>query len=240
MKEEKKVICITGGSSGIGKSIAYNFARINCKVYISGRRNSELERTVREFSKEKLKITAIPCNVSSELNVNQVVKQIIKEEGKIDCLVNNAGITVFKSVLDISNREARDIINTNLLGSIYCTKSVLPYMIERKSGLIINISSIAAKKVYLKSSVYSASKAGLNAFADCLREEVREYGIKVVNILPGPTETPMWDREIRKNSSDKMMKPDDIGHLVVSIFLQPETIVSEELIVRPITGDLNV
>lgn len=240
MKEEKKIIWVTGGSSGIGKAIAYNFAKINCKVYISGRRNSELERTIKEFSKEKLKIKAIPCNVASEVNVSQVVKTIIREEGKIDCLINNAGITVFKNVIDTSNREAKDIIDTNLLGSIYCTKHVLPYMIEQKSGLIINISSFASKKIYPKSAVYSASKAGLNAFANCLREEVREYGIKVVTILPGATETPMWDKEIRKIASEKMMKADDLAHLVVSVFLQPNNIVSEEIVVRPIYGDINV
>lgn len=240
MKEEKKIIWVTGGSSGIGKAIAYNFAKINCKVYISGRRNSELERTIKEFSKEKLKIKAIPCNVASEVNVSQVVKTIIREEGKIDCLINNAGITVFKNVIDTSNREAKDIIDTNLLGSIYCTKHVLPHMIEKKSGLIINISSFASKKIYPKSAVYSASKAGLNAFANCLREEVREYGIKVVTILPGATETPMWDKEIRKIASEKMMKADDLAHLVVSVFLQPNNIVSEEIVVRPIYGDINV
>lgn len=240
MKDDKKIIWVTGGSSGIGKAIAYNFAKINCKVYISGRRNSELERTIKEFSKEKLKIKAIPCNVASEVNVSQVVKTIIREEGKIDCLINNAGITVFKNVIDTSNREAKDIIDTNLLGSIYCTKHVLPYMIEQKSGLIINISSFASKKIYPKSAVYSASKAGLNAFANCLREEVREYGIKVVTILPGATETPMWDKEIRKIASEKMMKADDLAHLVVSVFLQPNNIVSEEIVVRPIYGDINV
>lgn len=240
MKDDKKIIWITGGSSGIGKAIAYNFAKINCKVYISGRRNSELERTIKEFSKEKLKIKAIPCNVASEVNVSQVVKTIIREEGKIDCLINNAGITVFKNVIDTSNREAKDIIDTNLLGTIYCTKHVLPYMIEKKSGLIINISSFASKKIYPKSAVYSASKAGLNAFANCLREEVREYGIKVVTILPGATETPMWDKEIRKIASEKMMKADDLAHLVVSVFLQPNNIVSEEIVVRPIYGDINV
>ena len=240
MKEEKKIIWVTGGSSGIGKAIVYNFAKINCKVYLSGRRNSELERTVREFAKEKLKVFAIPCNVASELNVSQVVKSIIKENGRIDCLVNNAGITVFKSVEDTSTREAKDIINTNLLGAIYCSKSVLPFMIEKRSGLIINISSFASKEVFLKSAVYSASKAGLNAFSNCLREEVRKYGIKVVNILPGPTETPMWDKEIRKISLDRMMKAEDLAHLVVSTFLQPNNLVTEEIVVRPLTGNLNV
>lgn len=240
MKENNKIIWITGGSGGIGKALAYHFAKINCKVYISGRRNSELERTVKEFAKEKLKVKAIPCNVASEINVSQVVKNIIDQDNKIDCLINNAGITVFKDVINTSTREAKEIINTNLLGTIFCTKAVLPKMIEQKSGLIVNISSIASRFIYTKSAVYSASKAGINAFANSLREEVRQYGIKIVNVLPGPTETPMWDKKVRETSAHRMMKADDLAHLIVSIFLQPNSLVTEEIVIRPITGDLNV
>lgn len=240
MKENNKIIWITGGSSGIGKALAYHFAKINCKVYISGRRNSELERTVKEFAKEKMKVKAIPCNVASEINVSQVVKNIIDQDNRIDCLINNAGITVFKDVINTSSREAKEIINTNLLGTIFCTKAVLPKMIEQKSGLIVNISSIASRFIYTRSAVYSASKAGINAFANSLREEVRQYGIKIVNVLPGPTDTPMWDKEIRNTSAHRMMKTEDLAHLIVSIFLQPNSLVTEEIVVRPITGDLNV
>lgn len=240
MKEEKKVIWITGGSSGIGYAVAKDFAKIGCKVYISGRRNTELERTVKEFEKEKLKIEAIPCNIASEANVSQVVKQIISKEKKIDCLVNNAGITYFKNFYDLSFREIKDVIGINLLGSIFCTKVVLENMIKNKSGTIFNISSVASKFIYKGSSVYSASKSGLNMFANVLREELREYGIRIINILPGPTETKMWSQEHRKNFSNRMMKPEDISQIIVSSFLQKPDFTSEEIVIRPITGDLVV
>lgn len=240
METSKKVIWVTGGSSGIGQAIAKNFAKIGCKVYISGRRNTELERTQKQFSKEKIKVEILPCNIASEINVNQTVKQIINKENKIDCLINNAGITYFKSFKNTSLREIKDVINTNLLGAIFCTNAVLDKMIDQKSGVIINISSVAANNTYKGSSIYSASKAGLNAFSRVLREEVREYGIKVINILPGATETAMWSTEHRKMVGAKMMNPDDLAHIVVSLFLQPENLTTEEIIVRPISGDVNV
>ncbi len=238
MSETKKVIWVTGGSSGIGYAVAKNFAKINCKVYISARRNTELDRTVKELSKEKLKVHSLPCNIASETNVSQVVKEILRYEDRIDCLVNCAGITSFKNVVDTSNREIKDIVNTNLLGSIFCIKAVLNEMIKKKSGIIINIISTAAEKVFTGSAAYSSSKAGLNSFAKVLREELREFGIKVINILPGPTETKMWSQDVRKKSSNQMMKPEDLAHIIVSVFLQPDSIVTEEIFVRPITGDL--
>jgi 3-oxoacyl-[acyl-carrier protein] reductase len=240
MGSETKVIWVTGGSSGIGQAIAKNFAKINCKVYISSRRNTELERTAKQFSKEKLKVYSLPCNVASETNVNAVAKQILRESARIDCLINCAGITSFKHAVDSSNREIKDIINTNLLGSIFCMKAVLPEMMKKKSGLIINISSTAAEKIYLGSAAYSASKTGIIAFSKVVREEIRESGVKIVNVLPGPTETQMWSQAQRKSSSHLMMKPDDLAHIIVSIFLQPNDVVTEEILIRPISGDLKV
>lgn len=240
MKDEKKIIWVTGGSSGIGYAVAKDFAKVGCKVYISARRNTELERTVREFEKEKLFIEAIPCNIAAEINVSHVVKQILAKENKIDCLVNNAGITYFKDFIDISFREIKDLIGINLLGSIFCTKVVLDNMIKNKSGTIFNISSIAGKLIYKGSSVYSASKSGLNIFGDVIREELREHGIRIINVLPGPTETKMWSQEHRKNFSDKMMKPEDISQMIVSAFLQSPNVTTEEIIIRPITGNLVV
>ncbi|MBM4176461.1 MAG: SDR family oxidoreductase [Ignavibacteria bacterium] len=240
MKSESKVIWVTGGSSGIGQAIAKNFAKINCKVYISSRRNTELERTAKQFSKEKLKVHPLPCNVASETNVSAVAKQIFRESDKIDCLVNCAGITSFKDAIDSSNREIKDIVNTNLLGSIFCMKAVLPDMMKKKSGLVINISSIAAEKIYTGSAAYSASKAGIVVFSKVVREEIRESGVKIVNVLPGPTETQMWSQQQRKESSHLMMKPDDLAHIIVSIFLQPDDVVTEEILIRPITGDIKI
>jgi 3-oxoacyl-[acyl-carrier protein] reductase len=237
MAKSKSGIWITGASSGIGRAAAIEFAKIGANVFVSARRTIELERLNKELEKEKLSVNIFPCNVASSANVDQTVKKILAEY-KIDCLINNAGITSFKSAVDNSTNEIDDIINTNLLGSIYTIKYVLPHMIEQGGGTIINISSTAAKKVFTQSSVYTAAKMGLLGYTNVLREEVREKNIKIINVVPGATQTPMWSKEIRDQNSENMMQPEDIAQILVWAYLQKGNMVSEEIVVRPIQGDL--
>jgi 3-oxoacyl-[acyl-carrier protein] reductase len=237
MSKEKPGIWITGASSGIGKSAALEFAKTGAKVFVSGRRVSELERINTELDSDKIFVEVIPCNVASQTNVDQTVKKILVNS-KIDCLINNAGITSFKLAEENSINEINDIINTNLLGSIYTIKAVLPQMIYNGGGTIINILSAVTKKVFIKSSAYSASKWGLLGYTNSLREEVRKYNIRVINIIPGATSTSIWSKEIRNQFSDRMMSSDDIARVLVWAFLQKENLVTEEIVLRPIEGDL--
>ncbi len=237
MSKSKSGIWITGASSGIGRAAAIEFAKIGTNVFVSARRAIELERLNKELEKEKLSVNIFPCNVASSANVDQTVKKILAEY-KIDCLINNAGITSFKSAVDNSTNEIDDIINTNLLGSIYTIKYVLPHMIAQGSGTIINISSIASKKVFTQSSVYTAAKMGLLGYTNVLREEVRDKNIKIINVIPGATETPMWSKDIRAQNSERMMQPEDIAQILVWAYLQKGNMVSEEIVIRPIHGDL--
>jgi NADP-dependent 3-hydroxy acid dehydrogenase YdfG len=236
--EDKAGIWVTGASSGIGKSIALEFARVGCDVFVSARRTNELERLKEELNDHKENVHIFPCNVASSANVDQTLKKI-SSEFKLDCLVNNAGITSFKAAEDNSVNEINDIINTNLLGSIYTIKSVLPIFKKEKTGTIINVLSVAVKKNFTNSSLYTASKMGLWGYSKVLREEVRKYNIRVVNIIPGATETPIWDKKTRKEYSEKMMQPESIARVVVSSFLQKDNLVTEEMVLRPVTGDLN-
>jgi NADP-dependent 3-hydroxy acid dehydrogenase YdfG len=228
---------VTGASSGIGKAVALEFAKIGCNVFVSARRAQELERLKDEAGKVGENIFPFPCNVASSTNVDQTVKKITAEFA-IDCLINNAGITSFKHAADNSVNEINDIINTNLLGSIYSIKSVLPSFIKNESGTIINILSVVVEKVFTRSSVYAASKMGLLGYSNSLREEVRKHNIRVINIIPGATETSMWSQEIRKEKSELMMNPDSIARIIVSTYLQKDNLVTEEIILRPVTGDL--
>lgn len=237
MKEAKKRVWITGASSGIGKSAAKEFARVGCDVFVSSRRHSVLEMINKELQQEKISVSVLPCNIASASNVESTVKKIF-ETGSVDCLINNAGITSFKTAEENSIKEIKEIIEVNLLGSIYCIKSVLPKMIEQKSGTIINIISVAAEKILSRSSIYSASKAGLLAYSNVLREEVREHNIRIINILPGATNTSIWSNKVLEKYSHRMMDHDDLARLLVSTFLQSKNIVTEEIIVRPILGDL--
>jgi len=237
MKEQKAGIWITGASSGIGRAAVIEFAKVGTMVFASSRRAVELERLSTELSKEKLKIEILPCNVASSSNVDQAVKKIISIS-PINCLINNAGITSFKKAEANSISEINDIINTNLLGAIYTIKYVLPQMIEQGGGTIINILSVVTKKVFTNSSMYAASKMGLLGYTESLREEVRKYNIKVVNVVPGATETAMWPNEVRKENTGRMMDASDLARLLVWLYLQKGNSVVEEIMIRPLTGDL--
>ena len=235
MSNEQTGVWITGASSGIGKAAVKEFASVGFNVFASARRVTELNRLKEEINSKQLEV--YPCNVASQVNVEQTFKKITKEN-QINCLINNAGVTSFKSAEETTIKEIDDIVNTNLLGSIYTTKSVLPHMKKRGSGTIINILSVVTGKTFTNSSVYTASKMGLLGYSKVLREEVREYNIRVMNIIPGATETAMWTRETREEHSKRMMNPESLARLMVSAFLQKDNLVTEEIVVRPIEGDL--
>lgn len=237
MSKEKPGIWITGASSGIGRAAAIEFAKTGAKVFVSGRRALELERINSEMDSDNISVEVFPCNIASHTNVDQTVKKI-SAISKIDCLINNAGITSFKLAEDNSINEINDIIQTNLLGSIYAIKSVLPQMISNKSGTIINILSIVTKKTFTKSSAYAASKAGLLGYTNSLREELRKYNIKVINVIPGATDTSMWSKDIRNQHANRMLTVEDIARVLVWTYLQKENLVTEEIVMRPIEGDL--
>jgi uncharacterized protein len=236
-KQKIPAIWITGASSGIGKGAAKEFARVGNKVIISSRRVTELERLSNELKKENLTVEQFPCNVASSNNVDQTLKKI-SDQFEIVCLINNAGITSFKAAADNSINEIDDIINTNLMGTIYPTKYVLPQMIERKEGTIINVISYATKKIFTNSTAYTASKMGVLGYMNVLREEVREHNIRIINLVPGAVETPMWSQAVRKEYAGKMMSTEDIARVMVSAFLQKGNMVTEEIIIRPIHGDI--
>jgi uncharacterized protein len=237
MAQKQKAVWVTGASSGIGKAAVKEFVRTGSVVIASARRVTELERLKRELAKEKLNVEVIPCNVASHTNVDQVVKKI-SADYRIVCLLNNAGITSFKSAEDNSVQEINNIINTNLLGSVYAIKYVLPQMIEHEEGTIINILSSAVRKTFTQSTAYTASKVGLQGYTNVLREEIRKYNIRVINIIPGATDTPMWSSAVRKENSEKMMPPEEVARIILWNYLQKGNAVNEEIVIKPITGDL--
>lgn len=237
MNKKASGIWVTGASSGIGKAISKEFSRIGSKVFISSRRRAELERLKNELNEENLSVDIFPCNIASSANVDQTAKKILSIH-PIDCIVNNAGITSFKLAEDNSVKEIEDVIQTNLLGPIYTIKALLPSMIKQNGGTIINILSVVTKKVFTNSSAYAASKSGLLAYSNSLREEVRKYNIRIINVIPGATNTPIWSNEKRQKFGERMMSPAEVAQVVVWLYLQKGTLVTEEIIIKPILGDL--
>lgn len=235
--EKQKAVWITGASSGIGKALAIKFARNGVNVLATARRINLLNEIKDELGEFSNFLLPYKVDVSDYTSVAEYYQRI-SLEFQIECLINNAGTTSFKCAIDNSIEEIEEIIQVNLMGSIYSIKSVLPEMLEREKGTIINILSVVTQKIFTSSSAYSASKAGLHAYAKVLREEVRNKNIRVINVSPGATATSIWPESVFQKYSGRMMNTEVIAEMIFRVYSEKSNLVSEELVLRPITGDL--
>jgi 3-oxoacyl-[acyl-carrier protein] reductase len=236
--EGKQLVWVTGASRGIGAAIAHAFAAIGVHVIVSGRGVEALAAVAARIRTEGGSATVAAMDVTSAKSVQAASKKIQAKFGPVNVLVNNAGVTSFKKFAQTTLGEFDEILDTNLRGYFLCTQAVLPSMLAAKKGYVINIHSVSAETIFQNSSVYSASKAGSLAMMRCLRAEVRKQGVRVIDVLPGAVETTMWSQGNRDKFGERMMQPDDIADVVVSLYCQPERITTDEIIVRPIEGDL--
>ena len=232
------VVWVTGASRGIGREIAKQFAMTGFRVCVSARNAKELASLVDEIVSRGGRAYSYPCDITHARAVQSVADHIANRIGKVEVLVNNAGVTVFKSFLSTSYLEFESIIGTNLLGQVAALKSVLPSMVRRRKGWVINILSTAAKKTFEGSAAYTAAKAGMHGLSKVLREEMRRYNVKVVDVMPGPTDTPMWSAGSRKKHASRMMKATSVAEAVLALYTLPSDVVPEEIMLSPIRGDI--
>ena len=237
MSKKGKHVWITGANSGIGKSLTYEFSANNILCVASARREKALHKMKKGAGDNSKLIEIYSLDISDSSNLKKTSKKIFKKYD-VDCLINNAGITSFNSAESSSVTDVERIIRTNLIGSIGAIQNSISHFKKRGGGVIINILSVAATKIFKNSSIYSASKAGLLAYTNVLREEVREYNIKVINILPGATRTPIWSTKILSEFANRMMSPEDIAKFIYQIYSLDYDLVPEEITMRPIEGDL--
>lgn len=183
MKEMKKVILITGASSGMGKEVARKLIKDGHIVYGVARRTEKMNDLV------DLGGYSLQMDITNEESIKGVVEKIIKERGRIDVLYNNAGYAVYGAVEDIDLKDARQQFEVNLFGLASITKAVLPIMRRQKSGLIMNVSSMGGKMYTPLGAWYHATKHAVEGWSDCLRLEVKQHGVDVVIIEPGAIAT---------------------------------------------------
>lgn len=233
----EKAIWITGASSGIGRQAVKLFLNEGFTVIASARSEDKLNNLADEAKELCGKMEIIICDVAIPDQIKSAYEEISKKFD-VECLINNAGITSFKPFELNTDEEIEGIIDTNLYGSIYTAKAVLGGMIKQGGGTIINILSVITEKVFKNSSIYSASKSGLLAFSNVLREEVRRHNIRVICITPGATETEIWSEEMRDKFAHRMMTPKEIAELILFAYKQQGSVVIENITARPILGDL--
>lgn len=191
MMLKDKVAIITGGGRGIGKAIALAFARAGADVAVVSRTRLELEAVASEIHELGRRALVVVADISDPADVSRIVRDTLSEFGQIDILVNNAAVTAPKPVIETPLEDWSRIINVNLTGVFLCAQAVLKPMIDRQEGKIINISSGSGARGSPGNAAYSASKGGVIAFTQALAGEVRELGIQVNVICPGPIKTEM-------------------------------------------------
>lgn len=228
---EREVCIVTGASRGIGKAIALKLAGEGKDVMLFGRDIDALKET-RKLVKEKgVEADYFSGDVGDVEFVNKSVREIIDKYGKVDILINNAGMGVFKQVMDASLDDFKTQVNANLYGIFNFSKAVLDNMIERKSGAIINIASLAGKNIFAGGSMYSATKHGVKGFTGCLMQEVRQHNIKVAAVFPGSVETD-FHSDGSPGSPNKLM-PEDVAETVSLIIKLPVRALASEIDIRP-------
>jgi 3-oxoacyl-[acyl-carrier protein] reductase len=209
-----KVALVTGGGRGIGRSICLMLARAGAKVVVASRTISELKKLGAEIKKLGGDVLAVRTDVSREKDVDRLFRLVQKKYGRLDVLVNNAGMGIYGPLADFSTGDYDKVMAVNLRGVFLCCRHAMKMMIPLKSGYIINISSVVGFKGYPGQSAYTAAKHGIMGLTKSLAVEAQEYGIRVSAVLPGGVDTKLV-RDARPDlKRAELLLPDDIAQAV--------------------------
>ncbi|MBN8252549.1 3-ketoacyl-ACP reductase [Priestia flexa] len=212
-----KVAIITGAGKGIGRATALDLAKEGVNLGLLARTEADLQAVAQEVEALGVKVAYATADVSSMEEVNKAVDYLYNQLGKADILINNAGIGKFGGFLELSPEEWKQIIDINLMGVYYVTRAVLPQMIEKNGGDIINISSTAGQKGAPVTSAYSASKFGLLGLTESLALEVRKHNIRVTALTPSTVATELAYKEnLTDGNPEKVMQPEDLAEIMVA------------------------
>ena len=229
---EGRVAIVTGAGRGIGKSISASLARAGCRVVIAARTREQIEAVQKEILSHGGDALAVPTDLTVDEDIRRLVEKSQEKWGGVGILINNAGWGKRASVVSGSLTDWDQTFRLNLRAPMALAKALLPNMIAKREGAVINIGSVSGKTGEANGAAYSASKFGLIGFTQSLYEEVREHGIKVAVILPGFVDTPLIPPN-RQLDRSKMIQADDIAQTVIFVLTSPATCCPVEITVRP-------
>lgn len=235
---EGKIVLVTGASSGIGQATALALSKAGARVAVGARRTDRLKDLAQDTPGE---ILVVELDVTDEQSVQAAVAATVERFGALDAVVNNAGIMLSGAILGADTTEWTRMIETNLLGSMYTVHAALPHLLESK-GAVVQISSTSGRISSAAGGVYAATKFGITAFAEALRQEVTTQGVRVVVVEPGFVSTELTShitdpnmQAAAKNMAESMrtLQPEDIAAAVVYALTQPAHVAVNEILIRP-------
>ncbi|WP_432712718.1 SDR family oxidoreductase [Pedobacter sp.] len=241
-----KVVIITGASSGMGEAAAKYLATLGATVVLGARRADRIERLAKDIQDTGGKALAVTADVTNLEQVKKLVDATVKQFGRVDVILNNAGIMPLSPMDRINVEEWNVMIDVNIKGVLNGIAAVLPYMKEQKSGQIINTSSVAGHKIFSGSAVYSATKFAVRALTEGLRMEVKPYNIRTMIVCPGAVKTELLDHisevDIQQANKDYVgdvgISPDSFARVVAFAISQPQDVDINEVIFRPTAQEL--
>jgi NADP-dependent 3-hydroxy acid dehydrogenase YdfG len=228
---QEKVALITGASRGIGKAIAQNLARQQINLSLLASKEQHVENVKNSCEQLGVNAQVIGCDLFSQKDLKSVIDNVISHYGRLDFLINNAGIYDGENTINADLKVWDAVIDVNLRSLIHLTKHALPFLKKSVPSAVVNIASISGKQTHAGGGIYCASKFGVLGFSGCLFDEVRDYGIKVCAICPGYVNTDMVaNADI---DPDKAIQPDDIAQAVSFVINFPGTSCPTEILIRP-------
>ncbi len=226
-----KTAFVTGANRGIGRAIALKLAHMGYNLFLLARNQELLEEVAQECRAQAVTVECFAGELGDEAFMDEAVKAALASFGAIDVLINNAGAASQQAVQEADLAVWRDIMDVNFNAVVYLSRHLLPGMVSRRSGTIINISSLSGRNTNAGGAIYSATKHALNGFTGCMYEDVREHGIKVSTIMPGFVET-----ELTQNmgmQGNKMIQPQDIAASVEYVLSASAYCCPTEIVLRP-------
>jgi NADP-dependent 3-hydroxy acid dehydrogenase YdfG len=229
---------ITGASSGIGKATALAFAKAGINLALVGRSTDKLAAVAIAAEAVGVKAKTYTVDLSVIDRVSAEIAAIAADWDNVDILVNNAGMAYTNSIGNTPLADWQRVIDLNLTSSFQCVQGILPYMRHRKSGVIVNVSSICGKQVFPNWGAYSVSKFGMMALTQAIASEERVNGIRATAICPGSVNTPLWDTDTVQADFDRtaMLTPEMVAEGILYAVLAPAGAVVEELTIMPSGG----
>lgn len=233
---------VTGASSGIGEATALALAEAGADIAVGARRADRLENLAKRLTEHRVRAVTVDLDVTDEQACRAAVDKTVSELGRIDILVNAAGLMLLGPIVGADTEDWRRSMSTNVLGLMYMTHATVPHLVEQGSGDIVNISSVAGRVARKGAGVYNASKWAVNAFSESLRQEVTQQGVRISLVEPGAVDTELNDHitneQAKKTSKDtyaamRSLQAHDVARAIVYVVTQPDHVAVNEVLVRP-------
>lgn len=235
MNLKNKVALVTGASRGIGEAIALALANAGTKLFLTARDEARLQRVAAQARQAQVEVETAVADLHEEPQIKKLISQAHAKFGRLDILINNAGLGYFRPVAEMPTTQWDEMFAINLRAVFIATREALPYLRKAGESFVVNVASLAGKNTFVNGGGYAATKWGLRAFSQCLMLEERKHGVRVLSVCPGSVATDFGagsDRATRAAQTN-IIQPEDVAETILAALQMPQRTMVSEIDIRP-------